>query len=141
MESKNIRLLRVLEKSKEYEKMKNEEQRIDPRTMQPIGDEREKYLQELERERKRYEKEQQRKRDERISNIDNPIARIIKVIAWIVLGIGVIVGLIIGQQYEEEAIIVLLKVCGISGIATISLLALGEIIQILHDIRAKIYKK
>lgn len=141
MESKNIRLLKVLEKSKEYEKMKNEEQRIDPRTMQPIGDEREKYLQELERERKRYEKEQQRKRDERISNIDNPIARIIKVIAWIVLGIGGIVGLIIGQQYEDEAIIVLLEVWGISGIATISLLAFAEIIQILHDIRAKIYKK
>lgn len=122
-------------------KNENEEQRIDPRTMQPVGDEREKYLQEYEKERKRYEKEQQRKRDERINNTDNSIANIIKIIAWIILGIGCIGGVIIGQQYEDIALMVLLEIWGVSGIATMLLLALTEIIQILHDIRAKVYKK
>lgn len=109
--------------------------------MKNENEEMKKMHQEYEREKQRYEKEQQIKRDERINNIENPIAGIIKVIAWIILGIGGIVGIIIGQQFEDTALIVLLEVWGISGIATILLLALAEIIQILHDIRAKIYKK
>lgn len=95
----------------------------------------------MKKEQQRYEQEQQEKREQRVLQIDNSIASTIKVIAWIILGIGGIAGLIIGQQFEDTALIVLLEVWGVSGIATILLLALAEIIQILHDIRLKVYKK
>lgn len=134
--------VKKLEKN-EVENMKNEnqneEQRIDLRTMQPIGEEKEQYM-------KEYEKEQLRQRDERISQIYNAIANILKFIGWIVILVGFIGGIILGRniyeyghyEFNYVAMLITWLSCGISAIL---FFALGEIIQILHDIRLKVYTK
>lgn len=69
----------------------------------------------------------------------NNVASAFKVIAWITLIIGLIAGFILLLDTDE--IIVLLVTWLISGGAFLSIYAIGEIIQILHDIRFKIYEK
>lgn len=89
---------------------------------------------------KEYNTENYNVKLENIMRENNFISSVLKSIAWIILGIGCIGGIIIGQQYEENALIVLLEIWVISGIATMLLLSLAEIVQILHDIRFKIWK-
>ncbi len=96
----------------------------------------EKFHQEYEMERQRYEKEQQRKRDERITQTNNIVAYIIRIIGFIVLGISIIVSMANSQNDVGGDNFWLLG-CG----ACLSCIALSEVIQILHDIRAKVYKK
>lgn len=88
---------------------------------------------------KEYNTENYNVKLENIMRENNFISSVLKSIAWIILGIGCIGGIIIGQQYEENALIVLLEIWVISGIATMLLLSLAEIVQILHDIRFKIW--
>lgn len=73
----------------------------------------------------------------------NTIASVFKTIAWVTLGIGFIAGIILAQNdvYYGNGIIVLLVTWLISSGAFLGIYALGEIIQILHDIRLKVYSK
>lgn len=80
--------------------------------------------------------EEQRKRDERVSKTNNIVAYIIRIIGFIVLGISII-GSMANSQNGASGDTFWLLGCG----ACLSCIALSEIIQILHDIRAKIYKK
>lgn len=139
-------------KNENQNQNQNEDQRIDLRTMRPIGEAKEQYLQEYEKERKRYEKEQQRKRDERINNLENPIAKIYKTIAWVVVGICGLIGAMIIMAFlqPEQASSCaeygtclgdLINYLFMFGSLLLALFTVVEIIQILHDIRAKIYKK
>ena len=88
---------------------------------------------------KEYNTENYNVKLENIMRENNFISSVLKSIAWIILGIGCIGGIIIGQQYEENALIVLLEIWVISGIATMLLLSLAEIVQILHDVRFKMW--
>lgn len=126
--------------------MKNDDdvQRIDIRTMKPVEEERDKYFQEYEKELKLLQKEQLKKRNEQINKFENPFAKIIKIMAWITLVIGIISSIIVAQanaEYSDFNSAVMIEGWIVSGVATISLLSFAEIIQILHDIRARVYKK
>ena len=80
--------------------------------------------------------EEQRKRDERVTQTNNIVAYIIRIIGFIVLGISIIGGMANSKNGASGDTFWLLG-CG----ACLSCIALSEIIQILHDVRAKIYKK
>lgn len=80
--------------------------------------------------------EEQRKRDERVSQTNNIVAYIIRIIGFIVLGISII-GSMANSKNGASGDTFWLLGCG----ACLSCIALSEIIQILHDIRAKVYKK
>ena len=122
--------------------MKNDDngQRLNPMTMKPVGEDYDDFKTYKE-ERKKYEKEKQLKHKEKITNFDNTIAKVLKILAWGILGIGLIVFLITGQQIEDNDITILLEICAIYGGISLMILSLSEIIQILHDITLKIYSK
>lgn len=78
------------------------------------------------------------------TNIQLPdfIAKTLKVIAWIILVLGFIMGFILGKdEFDSISIVPLLTIWGIFAGAFLGIYALGEIIQILHDIRSRLYTK
>ena len=100
-------------------------------------------LEEREIQRKKREKQ---KHDRLLSRSNNFIADIVKIMGFVFLGLGFIMGIILGQniyeyghyQFNYTAMIITWVSSGLSAIV---FFAFAEIIQILHDIRLKIYKK
>ena len=71
----------------------------------------------------------------------NTISSILKVIAWIIIVLGFILGFILGQnEYDEIEFSSLMTIWLTYGGISLGIFALAEIIQILHDIRFKIWK-
>ena len=83
--------------------------------------------------------------DERIESMikeKNTIATILKIISWIILIAGFISGILLGQsEYVKAEIDLVLQLWLICGGTFLGVYSLSEIIQILHDIRFKVWKK
>lgn len=78
---------------------------------------------------------------EKIMQEKNTISSILKVIAWIIIVLGFILGFILGQnEYDEIEFSSLMTIWLTYGAISLGIFALAEIIQILHDIRFKIWK-
>lgn len=78
---------------------------------------------------------------EKIMQEKNTISSILKVIAWIIIVLGFILGFILGQnEYDEIEFSSLITIWLTYGGISLGIFALAEIIQILHDIRFKIWK-
>ena len=78
---------------------------------------------------------------EKIMQEKNTISSILKVIAWIIIVLGFILGFILGQnEYDEIEFSSLMTIWLTYGGISLGIFALAEIIQILHDIRFKIWK-
>lgn len=78
---------------------------------------------------------------EKIMQEKNTISSILKVIAWIIIVLGFILGFILGQnEYDEIEFSSLITIWLTYGAISLGIFALAEIIQILHDIRFKIWK-
>ncbi len=69
------------------------------------------------------------------NNVNNMVAKVFKNLAWVILIIGGILGLIT----FEFSIINLLMIWLATGIVFLFIYSFGEIIEILHDIRLKIW--
>ena len=69
----------------------------------------------------------------------NSLATFIKVIAWLVIIAGLFIGIANGSDSDDFKVTLINWVYYFS--AGISCLVIAEVIQILHDIRVKIYKK
>ena len=79
------------------------------------------------------------KRESVVKNQDkNSIASILKIIGWCLILIGFIAGIIVGNigYVFNSLIMVTIWIC--FGISSLLFFSLGEIIQILHDIRWKL---
>lgn len=91
---------------------------------------------------KEYNTENYNVKLESIMREKNLISSVLKVIGWITLIVGFILGFVLGKDtYGNIEFISLLQVwlvyCGVF----LSIYTLAEIIQILHDIRFKVWKK
>lgn len=90
---------------------------------------------------KEYNTENLDMRLEKIMQEKNTISSILKVIAWIIIVLGFILGFILGQnEYDEIEFSSLITIWLTYGGISLGIFALAEIIQILHDIRFKIWK-
>lgn len=90
---------------------------------------------------KEYNTENLDMRLEKIMQEKNTISSILKVIAWIIIVLGFILGFILGQnEYDEIEFSSLMTIWLTYGAISLGIFALAEIIQILHDIRFKIWK-
>lgn len=90
---------------------------------------------------KEYNTENLDMRLEKIMQEKNTISSILKVIAWIIIVLGFILGFILGQnEYDEIEFSSLMTIWLTYGAISLGIFALVEIIQILHDIRFKIWK-
>ena len=77
---------------------------------------------------------------EKIMQEKNTISSILKVIAWIIIVLGFILGFILGQnEYDEIEFSSLMTIWLTYDGVSLGIFALAEIIQILHDIRFKIW--
>lgn len=89
---------------------------------------------------KKYNTENYNVRLENIMKEKNTISSILKVIAWIIIVLGFILGFILGQnEYDEIEFSSLMTIWLTYGGVSLGIFALAEIIQILHDIRFKIW--
>ena len=89
---------------------------------------------------KEYNTENYNVRLENIMKEKNTISSILKVIAWIIIVLGVILGFILGQnEYDEIEFSSLMTIWLTYGGVSLGIFALAEIIQILHDIRFSIW--
>lgn len=89
---------------------------------------------------KEYNTENYNVRLENIMKEKNTISSILKVIAWIIIVLGFILGFILGQnEYDEIEFSSLMTIWLTYGGISLGIFALAEIIQILHDIRFKIW--
>lgn len=81
--------------------------------------------------------------DERLEKImkeKNAISSILKVLAWITIVLGFILGFVSGRnEYDEIEFGALMSIWLTYGGISLGIFALAEIIQILHDIRFKIW--
>lgn len=69
----------------------------------------------------------------------NTISSVLKVIAWIILIVGFIVGIVLGRdQFDDFSFGLALSYWITYGIAFLGIYSVAEIIQILHDIREKV---
>lgn len=90
---------------------------------------------------KEYNTENYNVRLENIMKEKNTISSILKVIAWIIIALGFILGFILGQnEYDEIEFSSLMTTWLTYGGVSLGIFALAEIIQILHDIRFKVWK-
>ncbi len=90
---------------------------------------------------KEYSTENYNVRLENIMKEKNTISSILKVIAWIIIVLGFILGFILGQnEYDEIEFSSLMTIWLTYGGVSLGIFALAEIIQILHDIRFKVWK-
>lgn len=75
-------------------------------------------------------------------NNSNTIASVLKVVGWIILVIGFILGFATGtDEYGSFVFTQVLTIWLIYGGLFLGIYAMGEVIQILHDIRAELRKK
>lgn len=75
-------------------------------------------------------------------NNSNTIASILKIIGWIILVIGFILGFVTGRnEYDDFDFTLALTTWLIYGGVFLGIYAMGEVIQILHDIRAELRNK
>ena len=89
---------------------------------------------------KEYSTENLDMRLEKIMQEKNTISSILKVIAWIIIVLGFILGFILGKnEYDDIEFSSLITIWLTYGGVSLGIFALAEIIQILHDIRFKIW--
>ncbi len=89
---------------------------------------------------KEYTTEKIDMRSEKIMKEDNTISVVLKVVAWITSVLGFILGFILGtDKYGSIEFSLLITTWLIYGGISLGVFALAEIIQILHDIRFKIW--
>ena len=89
---------------------------------------------------KEYNTENLNMRLERIMQEKNTISSILKVIAWGLVVLGFILGFISGRnEYNDIEFGLLMTIWLTYGGISLGIFALAEIIQILHDIRFKIW--
>ena len=70
----------------------------------------------------------------------NTISSILKIIAWVLIVLGFILGFILGKnEYDDIEFSSLMTIWLTYGGISLGILALAEIIQILHDIRFSIW--
>ncbi len=83
--------------------------------------------------------------DPRLSRIqakDNGVSNVLSFVAFTILAIGVVLGFVLGRNENNSLNIAnMATIIGASAISCLMLYALSEIIQILHDIRKKMYDK
>ena len=90
---------------------------------------------------KEYYTENLNMRLEEIMQEKNTVSSILKVIAWIIIILGFILGFILGKnEYDDIEFSSLITIWLTYGGVSLGVFALAEIIQILHDIRFKIWK-
>lgn len=82
--------------------------------------------------------ENKKREIEKVSS-KNSISTIYKTLSWIIIILGLIAGILVGVINENVSQFFTYSLIGF-GIA-LSGFALAEIIQILHDIRSKLYEK
>ena len=77
---------------------------------------------------------------EKIMQEKNTISSILKIIAWVLIVLGFILGFILGKnEYDDIEFSSLMTIWLTYGGISLGILALAEIIQILHDIRFSIW--
>ena len=70
----------------------------------------------------------------------NTISSILKIIAWVLIVLGFILGFILGKnEYDDIEFSSLMTIWLTYGGISLGIFALAEIIQILHDIRFSIW--
>ena len=79
-------------------------------------------------------------REEIITQEKNTLSTILKIIAIITVAIGFIFGLVVGANSDYDSESSFLITWLIFGGSALGIYALAEIIQILHDIRRKLYQ-
>lgn len=78
---------------------------------------------------------------ETIKKENNTISLVLKVIAWIILILGFIMGFILGvDEYDDLYFPLMLEIWCLYGVEFLVTYSFAEIIQILHDIRLKVWK-
>ncbi|MDD4376226.1 MAG: hypothetical protein PHR25_05530 [Clostridia bacterium] len=93
------------------------------------------------KEEKEYLKEVEKRKNSSIKEEKNIISNILKIIGWCILIIGFILGFVNGKdEYDELSLVSMIIVWCTYGLYSTGSFALAEIIQILHDIRMKIWK-
>ena len=91
---------------------------------------------------KEYNTENLDMRLEKIMQEKNTISSILKIIAWILIVLSFILGFILGRnEYDDIEFSSLMTIWLTYGGISLGIFALAEIIQILHDIRFKIWSK
>lgn len=91
---------------------------------------------------KEYNTENLDMRLEKIMQEKNTISSILKIIAWVLIVLGFILGFILGKnEYDDIEFSSLMTIWLTYGGISLGIFALAEIIQILHDIRFKIWSK
>lgn len=77
-----------------------------------------------------------------INRGQNTISKIIKIVSYIILILGFILGFVLGRnEYDEIDFFELLKIWLVYGGLFLFTYAFAEVIQILHDIRRKLWSK
>lgn len=77
---------------------------------------------------------------EKIMQEKNTISSILKIIAWVLIVLGFILGFILGKnEYDDIEFSSLMTIWLTYGGISLGIFALAEIIQILHDIRFSIW--
>ena len=88
---------------------------------------------------KEYNTENLDMRLEKIMQEKNTISSILKIIAWVLIVLGFILGFILGKnEYDDIEFSSLMTIWLTYGGISLGIFALAEIIQILHDIRFSI---
>ena len=77
----------------------------------------------------------------KIMKVKNTISSTLKLIALFLIVLGFIVGLILGTTEENIKFSSILTIWLIYGVVSLGIFALAEIIQILHDIRYKVWSE
>ena len=89
---------------------------------------------------KEYNTENLDMRLEKIMQEKNTISSILKIIAWVLIVLGFILGFILGKnEYDDIEFSSLMTIWLTYGGISLGIFALAEIIQILHDIRFSIW--
>ena len=72
----------------------------------------------------------------------NGTSNILSFVAFTILAIGIVLGFVLGRNDNNSLDITkLVTIIGVSAFSCLMLYSLSEIIQILHDIRRKLYEK
>lgn len=95
---------------------------------------------EIKKEELKEGKTETKDREEIITQEKNTLSTILKIIAIITVVIGFILGLVVGANSDYDSESSFLIIWLIFGGSALGIYALAEIIQILHDIRRKLYQ-
>ena len=97
-------------------------------------------IDEIKKEELKEGKTETKDREEIITQEKNTLSTILKIIAIITVVIGFIFGLVVGANSDYDSESGFLIIWLIFGGSALGIYALAEIIQILHDIRRKLYQ-